>query len=78
MDENIFERISGVFIAKAAWDALQNLYEGEEKKKLVWLQTFQAEFDTIQMKDVETIEDFFNCDLLIINQLRSNGETIED
>ncbi|XP_038877452.1 uncharacterized protein LOC120069734 [Benincasa hispida] len=28
--------------------------------------------------DAETIEDFFNRVLLIVNQLRSNGETIED
>lgn len=78
VDENIFERISGVSTAKAAWDALQNLYEGEEKVKLVRLQTLRAEFDTIRMKDSETIEEFFNRVLLIVNQLRSNGETIED
>ena len=57
---------------------MQNLYEGEEKVKLVQLQTLRAEFDTIRMKDSETIEEFFNRVLLIVNQLRSNGETIED
>ena len=29
------------------------------------------------MKDVESIEEFFNCVLFIVNQLGSNGETIE-
>ena len=30
------------------------------------------------MKDAETIKEYFNIVLLIVNQLRSNGETIED
>ena len=54
------------------------MYEGEEKVKLVQLQTLRVEFDTIRMKDAESIEEFFNCVFLIVNQLRSIGETIED
>ena len=49
-----------------------------KKVKLVRLHTLRVEFDIIRMKDVETIEEFFNRILLFVNQLRSNGETIED
>ena len=35
---------------KEAWDKLKNIYEGDEKIKKEKLQTFSAQFETLQMK----------------------------
>ncbi|KAI3708725.1 hypothetical protein L2E82_38127 [Cichorium intybus] len=78
VDEVIFERISSSATSKEAWDMLYKTYRGEDKVKVVRLQTLRCEFDGIKMRDSETVEDFYNRVILLLNQLRLNGETIED
>ncbi|XP_077246125.1 uncharacterized protein LOC143885992 [Tasmannia lanceolata] len=78
VDEVIFERISSVTMAKEAWDTLYTSYKGEDKVKLVRLQTLRCEFDALRMKDSESVEDFFNRVISLVNQLRVNSEDIQD
>ncbi|XP_050939084.1 uncharacterized protein LOC107992108 [Cucumis melo] len=78
VDEFIFERISTATSAKAAWDILRSTYQGEDKVKMIRLQALRSEFDCIKMKETETIEEFFNRILVIVNSLRSNGEEVGD
>ncbi|XP_077250369.1 uncharacterized protein LOC143889871 [Tasmannia lanceolata] len=78
VDEVIFEQISSVTTAKEAWDTLYTSYKGEDKVKLVRLQTLRCEFDTLRMKDSESVEDFYNRVISLVNQLRINGEDIQD
>ena len=67
VDEVIFERISTVTSAKEAWDTLHSSYKGDDKVKMVRLQTLRSEFDTLKMKDSESIEDDFNWVISIVN-----------
>ncbi|XP_077221681.1 uncharacterized protein LOC143855443 [Tasmannia lanceolata] len=78
VDEVIFERISSVTMAKEAWDTLYTSYKGEDKVKLVRLQTLRCEFDALMMKDSELVEYFYNRVISLVNQLRINGEDIQD
>ncbi|XP_077237259.1 uncharacterized protein LOC143878927 [Tasmannia lanceolata] len=78
VDEVISERISSVTSAKEAWDTLYTSYKGEDKVKLVRLQTLRCEFDALRMKDSESVEDFYNCIISLVNQLRVNGKDIQD
>ena len=78
VDEFIFERISTATFAKATWDILQSTYQGEDKVKMIRLQALISEFDCIKMKEIETIEEFFNRILVIVSSLRSNGEEVGD
>ncbi|XP_077237192.1 uncharacterized protein LOC143878863 [Tasmannia lanceolata] len=78
VDEVIFERISSVTTAKEAWDTLYTSYKGEDKVKLVRLQTLRCEFEALRMKDSESVEDFFNRVISLVNQLRVNDEDIQD
>ncbi|TYK07358.1 integrase [Cucumis melo var. makuwa] len=64
--------------AKAAWDILRSTYQGEDKVEMIRLQALRSEFDCIKMKETETIEEFFNRILVIVNSLRSNGEEVGD
>ena len=45
---------------------------------MVRIQTLHIEFDTLKIEDSEFIEDYFNQIVSIINQLKVNGEKIED
>lgn len=78
VDDVIFERISTSETSKDAWDMLYRTYRGEDKVKIVKLQTLRCEFDNLRMKDAESVEDYYNRVILLLNQLRLNGEIIED
>lgn len=45
---------------------------------IVRLQTLRYEIDGLKMKDSESVEDFYNRVILLLNQLRLNGEPVED
>ncbi|KAI5345401.1 hypothetical protein L3X38_013278 [Prunus dulcis] len=74
VDEAIFERISSCTTSKQAWDTLFASYKGEEKVKMARLQTLRGEFDMLRMKESESVEDYFNRIISLVNQLRINGE----
>ena len=70
LDEDAFERISKVKLAKEAWEKLQTSYKGADPVKEVLkkhqtffnlqsfkLQTLRAEFETLHMKEGEVISD---------------------
>ena len=78
VDENIFERISSSDTSKEAWDILHKSYRGEEKVKIVRLQKLRCEFDGLRMKETESIEDFYNRVIILINQMRLNVAILED
>ena len=42
------------------------------------MQTLCAEFEAAHMNDGETISNYFSQLLVIVNHLKSNGESIED
>ena len=60
MDEIVFEKISSATTAKEAWDMLQKSYKGDENVKSVRLQTLWGEFESLKMKDSESISDYFS------------------
>lgn len=78
VDETIFERISSSTSSKNAWDTLHKTYRGEERVKIVRLQTLRCEFDNIRMKETESVEEYYNRVILLLNQLRLNGEHIDN
>lgn len=78
VDEAIFERISTSLTSKDAWDMLYKTYRGEDKVKMVRLQTLRCEFDGLRMRESESVEDFYNRVITLTDQMRINGEEIED
>ncbi|XP_026452242.1 uncharacterized protein LOC113352660 [Papaver somniferum] len=78
MDESSFENISRASIAKQALDILKNSYKGVDKVKKVQLQTLRGEFESLSMKESELISYYFSRVLVVVNQLRRNGEVMSD
>ncbi|PKU71906.1 hypothetical protein MA16_Dca021744 [Dendrobium catenatum] len=78
LDDDSFEKIFDAKSAKEAWEKLQTSYKGAEQVKKVRLQTLRGEFEALHMKEVEVVSDYFTRVLAVSNQLKRNGEKLED
>jgi hypothetical protein len=78
VDESIFPKIEGESTAKGAWDTLMNIYQGTEKVKTVKLQTLRRNFETMSMKDTETVDQFMTSVKHLVHQIQRQGEDIPD
>ena len=78
LDENMFEKVSSARSAKEAWEVLQNSFKGIDKVIKVHLQILRGEFESLKMKSSESISDYFNRVLVVVNQIRRYGEMLEE
>ncbi|KAJ0500422.1 putative RNA-directed DNA polymerase [Helianthus annuus] len=76
--DSVFSRIAASTTAKMAWNVLQTEYQGDSKEKAVKLQGLRREFETLQMKDEESVADFLSTVMKIVNQKRAYGEDVTD
>nr|GEY73038.1 polygalacturonase-like [Tanacetum cinerariifolium] len=74
----IVEKVSNATTSKEAWEILQNTFKGIDKVKKVHLQTLRGEFEKIQMEESETISDYFTRVLTMSNEMKRNGESLND
>uniref|UniRef100_A0A251RQH2 Putative ribonuclease H-like domain, GAG-pre-integrase domain protein n=1 Tax=Helianthus annuus TaxID=4232 RepID=A0A251RQH2_HELAN len=76
--DTIFERIALAKSSKEAWSILHKCYQGENRVKSIKLQSLRCEFDALNMKEGESVEDYFNRIILVVNKLRMNEETVSE
>ena len=60
------------------WEALQQKYKGVDRIKKIRLQSLRGEFELLQMKSSESISDYHTRIMVIVNQMRRNGEILSD
>ena len=58
LDKSLFPRISGAKTAKAAWETLQEAYQGSDQVKVVKLETLKRDFENLKMQEAESISDY--------------------
>nr|XP_015881863.1 uncharacterized protein LOC107417742 [Ziziphus jujuba var. spinosa] len=78
LDDDAFEKISKAKSAKEAWEKLQISYKGADPVKKVRLRTVRVEFEMLNIKEGEVISDYFSRVLMVTNQLKRNGEKLND
>ena len=78
VSREIFPRIMQAKNAMEAWETLKNEFKGTNKVISIKLQFLWKHFDTLIMREDESIQFFFSRVSNIFNQIISYGNTIED
>ncbi|KAL4353097.1 hypothetical protein GQ457_06G014620 [Hibiscus cannabinus] len=76
--ETVFLKIAAANTAKEAWGILKTAFQGSSKVIVIKLQSLRRDFETLQMKGGESVQDFLSRVAEIVNKMRSYGETIND
>ena len=64
--------------AKATWDKLISIYEGNEKVKDAKIETYRVQFEQLKMKEDETVGKYFLRVEELVNAMKALGENIEE
>ncbi|GKC21964.1 retrovirus-related pol polyprotein from transposon TNT 1-94 [Tanacetum coccineum] len=78
LDDDIFPRIASANTSNQAWEILKQEFLGDKKVITVKLQTLRREFETLKMKDKESVQDYLSRVSGIVNQMKSYGENVTD
>ncbi|KAE8676824.1 proline-rich receptor-like protein kinase PERK4-like [Hibiscus syriacus] len=78
IDRPILEIILSKETSKDIWDSMKKKYEGSAKMKRAQLQTLRRDFETLQMKDGESVTSYCARTMEISNKMRFHGEKMED
>ncbi|PNY00322.1 hypothetical protein L195_g023599, partial [Trifolium pratense] len=70
VDAKMFEKIADFTTSKEAWDTLQKSYGGDAKVKKVKLQALKRQYELMEMKNDETIADYFTRVVTLTNQMK--------
>ncbi|CAJ2668206.1 unnamed protein product [Trifolium pratense] len=76
IERSILETILERNTARDIWESMRKKYQGSTKVKRAQLQALRKEFEILQMKDNESVSDFFSRTLAIANKMSASGETL--
>ena len=74
----VFEEILDRRTSKIVWDPLKRKYGRNDRVKKSMLNSLRREFEVLEMKEAETITEYFARVMTVANKMRSNGEVMSD
>nr|GLL16776.1 hypothetical protein CK203_038427 [Ipomoea trifida] len=77
-DRSILETILKKDTAKNIWDSMKQKFQGATRVKNSHLQALRKEFEILEMKIGESVNEYFARTLSIVNKMNANGETKSD
>ncbi|XP_058775996.1 uncharacterized protein LOC131650302 [Vicia villosa] len=77
IDREILETILDKGTSKAIWNSMKQKYQGSTKVKRAQLQALRRVFELLTMKGGEKVDNFLGRTLVVVNKMKSNGETME-
>ena len=78
IDRSVLETILKKETSKEIWDSLKQKYQGTARVKRAQLQALRREWEILQMKNGESVNDYFARTLTIANKMRMYGEQMSD
>jgi len=77
IDRTILETILVKGTAKHIWDSMKQKYQGTTKVRRAQLQALRKEFEILQMKEGEGVDEYFARTLTIANKMKMHGEKMD-
>ncbi|KAK6161466.1 hypothetical protein DH2020_004847 [Rehmannia glutinosa] len=74
----IFTRIMTCETAKEAWNKLKEEFQGSERTKQIYLLNCRREFEVLRMKETETVKEYTDRLVKVVNQIRLLGEELTE
>nr|GMC69122.1 cell division cycle-associated protein 7-like [Ipomoea batatas] len=75
LDRSVLEMILKKDTAKNIWDSMKQKFQGATRVKNSHLQALRKEFEILEMKIGESVNEYFARTLSIVNKMSANGET---
>ncbi|XP_023736152.1 uncharacterized protein LOC111884051 [Lactuca sativa] len=76
--EDLLLSLSEKQMAKEAWDALKTMYLGVDRVKTARVQTLKIEFEALNMKESEIVDEFSVKIYNIVSNIRALGDKVEE
>lgn len=76
IDRTIMETILDKGSSKSIWDSMKKKYQGTSKVKRAQLQALRREFEVLEMKEGEKVDEYFARTLTIVNKMKVYGENM--
>ena len=78
IDKSILKTIIQKDTSKQLWDSMKRKYQGNIRVQRAQLQTLRREFEVLEMKTGESVNDYFSKVMLVANNMRNAGEDMQD
>lgn len=78
IERGILETMLNIDTAKNIWDSLSQKYQRSTKVKRAQLQALRGEFESLKMKEGETVSEYFARTLTIAKRMRLYGESVSE
>ncbi|KAJ9554165.1 hypothetical protein OSB04_018210 [Centaurea solstitialis] len=78
IDKSILKTILQKETSRDLWESMRTKYQGSQKVQRSQLQALRREFEVLEMKESETITDYFGRVMSVANNMRNNGENLQD